>query len=90
MKGYLIRVGMDTGRSTGGVLAPIFENGRFEYIPIRDEEVGMDHPLTYKNIPARIFFCQINIYTIPLGCLHNLYNIEIYFSYPSNLHYLWK
>jgi hypothetical protein len=32
MKGLLLRVGIDKG--SGGCLAPIFENGLFEYIPI--------------------------------------------------------
>lgn len=36
MKAMLLRVGIDKG--CGGVLAPIFEDGSFEYIPIPESD----------------------------------------------------
>lgn len=50
MKALLLRVGIDTG--CGGVLAPIFENGSFEYIPI-PESRETEEKRTYADLPAR-------------------------------------
>jgi len=43
-KGLLLRVGIDLGSDTGGDLGPIFQDGRFEYIPI----LGWPHVETEK------------------------------------------
>ncbi len=49
MKIALLRIGIDTG--SGGIHGPLFQNGRFEYIPIRDGE-GKDER-TYGNTAGR-------------------------------------
>jgi len=46
----LLRVGIDTG--SGGMLGPIFKNGRFEFIPINSES-GDRLGRTYGNTPGR-------------------------------------
>lgn len=50
MKAILLRVGIDKGN--GGVLAPIFSDGSFEYIPI-PEEVESTEFRTYNNTLGR-------------------------------------
>lgn len=50
MKAILLRVGIDKG--SGGVLAPIFSDGSFEYIPI-PEEVESTESQTYNNTLGR-------------------------------------
>jgi putative DNA base modification enzyme with NMAD domain len=49
-KALLLRVGIDRG--TGGALAPIFEDGSFEYIPVPETEPTRCS-LTFANLPAR-------------------------------------
>jgi hypothetical protein len=49
-KALLLRVGIDRG--TGGVLAPIFRDGTFEYIPI-PEAVPTRCTLTYATLTGR-------------------------------------
>ncbi len=43
----LLRVGIDKG--SGGALAPIFEDGSFEYIPIPEEDPDSIETRTYSN-----------------------------------------
>lgn len=50
MKALLLRIGMDTG--TDGALAPIFEDGSFEYIPI-SERCSSKESRTYGNTLGR-------------------------------------
>jgi len=47
MKALLLRVGIDKG--CGGALAPIFEDGTFEYIPIPEEDPDTTESRTYLN-----------------------------------------
>ena len=49
-KALLLRVGIDRG--AGGALAPIFQDGRFEYVPI-PETSATRSPLTYATLPGR-------------------------------------
>jgi hypothetical protein len=49
MKAALLRIGIDTG--SGGIHAPLFQDGTFEYIPIPDQE-GVDER-TYGNTIGR-------------------------------------
>lgn len=49
-KALLLRVGIDRG--TGGALAPIFADGRFEYVPI-PEPGATGYPSTFAALPAR-------------------------------------
>lgn len=51
MKVMLLRVGIDTG--TDGALAPIFEDGSFEYIPISEGDSRSKEDRTYKNTVGR-------------------------------------
>lgn len=50
MKSVLLRIGIDSG--SGGIDAPLFNDGTFEYIPIPDEEYGLDER-TYGNTIGR-------------------------------------
>jgi len=50
MKGLLLRVGIDKG--TGGSLAPIFQDGSFEYIPI-PETCATSESNVYKSMKGR-------------------------------------
>jgi len=43
----LVRVGIDTG--CGGILSPLFEDGRFEFVPIP----GRNGQATYSNVTGR-------------------------------------
>lgn len=47
MKAMLLRVGIDKG--TDGVLAPIFKDGTFEYIPLSDKNTDSVEEKTFKN-----------------------------------------
>jgi len=47
MKAMLLRVGIDKG--TDGTLAPIFDNGSFEYIPISEGDRKSKEDRTYGN-----------------------------------------
>lgn len=47
MKAMLLRVGIDKG--TDGVLAPIFKDGTFEYIPLSEKVAGSSEEKTFKN-----------------------------------------
>lgn len=47
----LLRVGIDKG--CGGALAPIFEDGSFEYIPIPEEDHDSTESRTYNNTKGR-------------------------------------
>ena len=47
----LLRVGIDTG--TDGALAPIFEDGSFEYIPISESDPSSCETRTFKNTIGR-------------------------------------
>ena len=51
MKAMLLRIGIDKG--TDGALAPIFENGSFEYIPISEGDSQSKEDRTYKNTIGR-------------------------------------
>lgn len=48
MKAMLLRIGIDTGKDAGGALAPIFEDGSFEFIPIPENEKSKE-TRTYGN-----------------------------------------
>lgn len=48
MKALLLRVGIDTG--TDGVLAPLFDDGSFEFIPISEGDQSTKETRTYKTI----------------------------------------
>lgn len=50
MKALLLRVGIDKGY--GGCLAPIFEDGSFEYIPIPERRDTAENR-TYSDLPGR-------------------------------------
>lgn len=50
MKALLLRVGIDKG--SGGCLAPIFEDGSFEYIPI-PERCATSENITYAHLSGR-------------------------------------
>lgn len=47
----LLRVGIDTG--TDGALAPIFDDGSFEYIPLSEQDKGTNEIRTYQNTIGR-------------------------------------
>lgn len=47
MKAMLLRVGIDKG--TDGVLAPIFKDGTFEYIPLSEKVKGSLEEKTFEN-----------------------------------------
>jgi Nucleotide modification associated domain 3 len=51
MKAMLLRVGIDKG--CGGALAPIFEDGSFEYIPIPEGDPDSTEFRTYNNTYGR-------------------------------------
>lgn len=51
MKAMLLRIGIDKG--TDGALAPIFEDGSFEYIPISEGDLKSKEERTYKNTMGR-------------------------------------
>jgi hypothetical protein len=51
MKAMLLRVGIDKG--TDGALAPIFEDGSFEFIPISEGDCRSKEDRTYKNTVGR-------------------------------------
>lgn len=51
MKAMLLRIGIDKG--TDGTLAPIFEDGSFEYIPISEGDSRSKEDRTYKNTIGR-------------------------------------
>lgn len=51
MKAMLLRVGIDKG--TDGALAPIFDNGSFEYIPISEGDAKSKEDRTYGNTVGR-------------------------------------
>lgn len=51
MKGILLRVGADT--KNPGVLAPIFDDGSFEFIPIAEEEGTVLDEMTYGSLKGR-------------------------------------
>jgi len=52
MKAVLLRVGIDTGSKSGGILGPLFPDGTFEFIPIKDTGDTGD-PRTYGNTAGR-------------------------------------
>lgn len=47
MKAMLLRVGIDKG--TDGVLAPIFDDGTFEYIPLSEKNTSSTEEKTFNN-----------------------------------------
>lgn len=51
MKGILLRVGIDKG--IGETLAPIFNDGSFEFIPFPEKEGKKGEKLKYSNIKGR-------------------------------------
>lgn len=51
MKAMLLRIGIDKG--TDGTLAPIFQDGSFEYIPISEGDQQSKEDRTYKNTIGR-------------------------------------
>lgn len=51
MKALLLRIGIDKG--AGRALAPIFQDGSFEYIPIPEGDPQSKENRTYRNTPAR-------------------------------------
>lgn len=51
MKAMILRIGIDKG--TDGTLAPIFEDGSFEYIPISEGDARSREDRTYKNTMGR-------------------------------------
>ena len=48
MKAYLLRVGIDLGY---GALSPIFEDNRFEYIPIPEQSPTQEQR-TFATVPG--------------------------------------
>jgi hypothetical protein len=50
-KAMLLRVGIDKG--CGGALAPIFEDGSFEFIPIPESDPDSTESKTYMNTEGR-------------------------------------
>ena len=54
MQVVLLRVGIDTGSSSGGILGPLFSDGSFEFIPIFDNFGGQGvDKRTYGNTSGR-------------------------------------
>jgi hypothetical protein len=53
MKIALLRVGSDSGSSSGGIQGPLFKDGSFEYIPIPDNFNGGIDSRTYGNTQGR-------------------------------------
>lgn len=54
MQVVLLRVGMDTGARSGGIHGPLFRDGSFEYIPIKDDFAGCGvDERTYGNTLSR-------------------------------------
>ena len=51
MRAMLLRVGIDQG--TDGVLAPIFEDGTFEYIPMSEIDPRSSEDRPYENTMGR-------------------------------------
>lgn len=51
MKAMLLRVGIDTG--TDGALAPVFDDGTFEYIPLSEYDHKTKENRTYRNTIGR-------------------------------------
>lgn len=51
MQVVLLRVGIDTGAESGGILGPLYRDGSFEFIPIKDG-FGID-TRTYGNTRGR-------------------------------------
>ena len=51
MEAMLLRVGIDKG--TDGALAPIFDDGSFEYIPISETDPNSKENRTYRNTIGR-------------------------------------
>jgi Nucleotide modification associated domain 3 len=51
MQVVLLRVGIDTGKDSGGTLGPLFRDGSFEFVPILDGH-GLDER-TYGSIIGR-------------------------------------
>lgn len=51
MRVVLLRVGIDTGAESGGILGPLYRDGSFEFIPIKDG-FGID-ARTYGNTRGR-------------------------------------
>jgi hypothetical protein len=58
MNVVLLRVGIDKG--SGGILGPLFSDGRFEFIPIDEER--WPESRTYGNTPARTGGCLIDYF----------------------------
>jgi hypothetical protein len=51
MRAVLLRVGIDTGPESGGILGPLYRDGSFEFVPIKD---GFDlDERTYSNTGGR-------------------------------------
>ena len=48
VKAMLLRVGID--KSSDGVLAPIFSDGSFEYIPLSEKDEHSNEKRTYHDI----------------------------------------
>ncbi len=51
MKAMLLRVGID--KSSDGVLAPIFPDGSFEYIPLSEKDEKSTEKRTYMNLTGK-------------------------------------
>ncbi|MFW9997769.1 MAG: hypothetical protein ACFFD4_37360 [Candidatus Odinarchaeota archaeon] len=49
----ILRVGIDTGWKTGGALGPIFDDGSFEFIPIKEKNPGTGEMKTYGTTLGR-------------------------------------
>ncbi len=52
MIAMLLRIGIDKGKDSGGALAPIFEDGSFEFIPIPENKKSKETQ-TYGNTIGR-------------------------------------
>jgi len=51
MKAMLLRVGID--KSSDGVLAPLFKDGTFEYIPLSEKNPGSGERRTFQDLNGR-------------------------------------
>src|SRR5512139_833251 len=48
MKAMILRVGIDKG--SDGVLAPLFRDGTFEYIPLSEKDIETEEKRTFQDL----------------------------------------
>ena len=53
MKGFLIRVGIDTTSKNIGYCAPVFPDNSFEYIPLPELDIATSEKHTYGSLESR-------------------------------------